>query len=154
MNQTLKSAASRIALLAAMSALAAALPLSASAQTAAVAAASSLDEIVVTAQKRATNLQDTPIAISVMTADSLEARHVQSLADLGDGAISMVERSAASEFGQKRSSRERCHAAASRLPARRASANRLRTISCARGERARARSAAVAERPAAVANAT
>ena len=87
MNQTLKSAASRIALLAAMSALAAALPLSASAQTAAVAAASSLDEIVVTAQKRATNLQDTPIAISVLTADSLEARHVQSLADLGDGAI-------------------------------------------------------------------
>ena len=87
MNQTLKSAASRIALLAAMSALAAALPLSASAQTAAVAAASSLDEIVVTAQKRATNLQDTPIAISVMTADSLEARHVQSLSDLGDGAI-------------------------------------------------------------------
>jgi len=46
-----------------------------------------LEEIVVTAQKRTTNLQDTPIAISVLGAESLEARHVQSLADLGDGAI-------------------------------------------------------------------
>ncbi|WP_165187142.1 TonB-dependent receptor [Caulobacter soli] len=47
----------------------------------------SLDEIVVTAQKRTTNLQDTPIAISAMSADDLKARHVQSLEDLGDGAI-------------------------------------------------------------------
>jgi iron complex outermembrane receptor protein len=89
MNQNLKTAASRIALLAGTAALAAALPLAANAQTASLTAvaAASLDEIVVTAQKRATNLQDTPIAISVMTAESLDARHVQSLADLGDGAI-------------------------------------------------------------------
>jgi iron complex outermembrane receptor protein len=59
------------------------------ADTAAVveAAAAALDEVVVTAQKRQTNLQDTPIAISVLGADALQARHVQSLADLGDGAI-------------------------------------------------------------------
>jgi iron complex outermembrane receptor protein len=46
-----------------------------------------LEEVVVTAQKRATNLQDTPIAMSVLGASALEDRHVQSLADLGDGAI-------------------------------------------------------------------
>jgi iron complex outermembrane receptor protein len=47
----------------------------------------SLDEVVVTAQKRKTNLQDTPIAISAMDAEALKARHVQSLENLGDGSI-------------------------------------------------------------------
>ena len=65
-------------------------------------------------------------------------------------AISIVDRSAASEFGQKRSSRERCQAAASRRPAR----ERLREAVAhdllrARPESARARSAAVGERAAA-----
>lgn len=46
-----------------------------------------LSDIVVTAQKRETNMQETPIAISVMSADQLANRHVQSLLDLGDGAI-------------------------------------------------------------------
>jgi iron complex outermembrane recepter protein len=46
-----------------------------------------LGEIVVTAQKRAENLQDVPIAISVLTSEGIENRHVQSLLDLGDGAI-------------------------------------------------------------------
>ncbi|WP_421739496.1 TonB-dependent receptor [Caulobacter sp.] len=46
-----------------------------------------LEEIVVTAQKRKTNLQDTPIAISAMDSDALKARHVQSIDDLGDGSI-------------------------------------------------------------------
>ena len=46
-----------------------------------------LVDIVVTATKRETNLQDTPIAISVMGADDIKKRHVQSLLDLGDGAI-------------------------------------------------------------------
>ncbi len=46
-----------------------------------------LAEIVVTAQKREENLQDTPIAISVMGNEDLTNRHVQSLLDLGDGAI-------------------------------------------------------------------
>ena len=46
-----------------------------------------LEELVVTATKRATNLQDTPIAISVMGAEDMARRHVQSLEDLSDGAI-------------------------------------------------------------------
>jgi iron complex outermembrane recepter protein len=46
-----------------------------------------LGEIVVTAQKRAENLQDVPIAISVLGSQGIEDRHIQSLLDLGDGAI-------------------------------------------------------------------
>jgi iron complex outermembrane receptor protein len=46
-----------------------------------------LSEIVVTAQKRPENLQETPISISVMRSDDLTNRHVTSLVDLGDGAI-------------------------------------------------------------------
>lgn len=41
-----------------------------------------LEEVVVTAEKRQTNLQRTPIAISVLGQDQLADRHVQSLADL------------------------------------------------------------------------
>jgi iron complex outermembrane receptor protein len=46
-----------------------------------------LEEIVVTAQKRETKLQDTPISISALGGEDLVARHAQSLEDLGDGAI-------------------------------------------------------------------
>ncbi len=46
-----------------------------------------LEEVLVTAQKRSENLQETPISISVLSADDLVNRHVQSLLDLGDGAI-------------------------------------------------------------------
>lgn len=46
-----------------------------------------LTEIVVTATKRETNLQDTPISISVMSADDLKKRQVSSLIDLSDGGI-------------------------------------------------------------------
>ena len=46
-----------------------------------------LEEIVVTATKRETNLQKTPIAISVMSTEDLKKRHVQSLYDLADGAV-------------------------------------------------------------------
>jgi iron complex outermembrane receptor protein len=46
-----------------------------------------LEEIVVLATKRETNLQDTPIAISVINADALADRHVQSLLDLADGSV-------------------------------------------------------------------
>ncbi len=53
----------------------------------AVTAADKLEEIVVTATKRATNLQQTPIAISVLSRDALEDRHVQSLLDLADGTV-------------------------------------------------------------------
>ncbi|RZJ42701.1 MAG: TonB-dependent receptor, partial [Brevundimonas sp.] len=47
----------------------------------------SLGDIIVTATKRETNLQDTPISISVVGAEDLENRHVQSLMDLADGSV-------------------------------------------------------------------
>jgi len=46
-----------------------------------------LGEIVVTATKRETNLQKTPISMNVVTADIIKERHVQSLLDLADGAV-------------------------------------------------------------------
>ncbi|WP_448661944.1 TonB-dependent receptor [Sphingomonas sp. CJ20] len=46
-----------------------------------------LNEIVVTATKRETNLQKTPIAIAVLDSQALADRHVQSLYDLADGAV-------------------------------------------------------------------
>lgn len=41
-----------------------------------------LEEIVVTAQKRATNLQDTPIAISAFTGETMEDRGIDDLSNL------------------------------------------------------------------------
>jgi iron complex outermembrane receptor protein len=49
--------------------------------------AEGLNDIVVTATKRETNLQETPIAISVVNSQILADRHVQSLSDLADGSI-------------------------------------------------------------------
>jgi iron complex outermembrane receptor protein len=46
-----------------------------------------LNEVVVTATKRETSLQKTPIAMSVMSAQAMTDRHVQSLYDLADGGI-------------------------------------------------------------------
>ena len=46
-----------------------------------------LTEIIVTATKRETNLQRTPISISVMSADTIRERKVQSLLDLADGGV-------------------------------------------------------------------
>ena len=46
-----------------------------------------LADIVVTATKRETNLQKTPIAISVLSSEALRDRHVQSIYDLADGAV-------------------------------------------------------------------
>jgi iron complex outermembrane receptor protein len=46
-----------------------------------------LEEIVVTATKRSTNLQKTPISISVIDSVGLNNRQVKGLLDLGDGAI-------------------------------------------------------------------
>ena len=46
-----------------------------------------LDDIVVTAQKRETSLQKTPIAIAVVSGADLANRHALSLTDLGDGTI-------------------------------------------------------------------
>jgi iron complex outermembrane receptor protein len=52
---------------------------------AADADAGGLSEVIVTAERRATNLQKTPISISVVSAEELEARHIYSLTDLNDG---------------------------------------------------------------------
>ncbi|MDR3506292.1 MAG: TonB-dependent receptor [Caulobacteraceae bacterium] len=57
------------------------------AEAAAAADGAGLEEVVVTAQKRETSLQKTPIAISVMGSAELANRHVLSLEDLGDGSI-------------------------------------------------------------------
>jgi len=46
-----------------------------------------LGEIVVTATKRETNLQKTPIAISVVDPAMIKDRHIQSLIDLADGSV-------------------------------------------------------------------
>ena len=46
-----------------------------------------IEEIVVTATKRETNLQKTPISISVMSAETIRERRVQSLLDLADGGV-------------------------------------------------------------------
>ncbi|TCP34317.1 TonB-dependent receptor [Sphingomonas sp. BK235] len=54
---------------------------------AAGAPARPLDDIIVTAEKRPESLQKTPIGLSVLTNEDLVNRHVQSLTDLGDGAI-------------------------------------------------------------------
>ncbi|GAO38176.1 putative TonB-dependent receptor [Sphingomonas changbaiensis NBRC 104936] len=48
---------------------------------------SGLGEIVVTATKRETDLQQTPIAISVVNSQLIKDRHVQSLYDLADGGV-------------------------------------------------------------------
>ncbi|WP_163312241.1 hypothetical protein, partial [Enterobacter cloacae] len=48
---------------------------------------SGLGEIIVTAQRRETNLQQTPISISVLNSEALQDRHVQSLFNLADGTV-------------------------------------------------------------------
>jgi iron complex outermembrane receptor protein len=56
-------------------------------QAAAAPATQGLGDIVVTATRRETNLQRTPLAISVVNTQVLQDRHVQSLYDLADGAV-------------------------------------------------------------------
>ncbi|RXK65030.1 TonB-dependent receptor [Stenotrophomonas sp. MA5] len=46
-----------------------------------------LDQVVVTAEKRATNLQETPISVSVVDAEALKDRSAISLGSLSDGSI-------------------------------------------------------------------
>ncbi|MBW8755138.1 MAG: TonB-dependent receptor [Sphingomonadales bacterium] len=59
----------------------------AAAGEAAADAGQGLSDIIVTAEKRPETLQKTPISISVLKSDDLTNRHIQSLLDLGDGAI-------------------------------------------------------------------
>jgi iron complex outermembrane receptor protein len=65
----------------------AAAPEPAPADAAGAPAGDGLTDIVVTAQKRETNLQRTPIAINVLGTEDLINRHVLTLTDLGDGSI-------------------------------------------------------------------
>jgi iron complex outermembrane receptor protein len=69
--------------------LGAAMPLPAWAQDQAPDAGASTDEgvIIVTAMKRETDLQETPIAMSVVSSIAMKDRHVQSLYDLADGGV-------------------------------------------------------------------
>lgn len=62
-------------------------PAAAAADPNADADAGQLKDIVVTATKRETSLQKTPIAISVIDPVALKDRHVQSLLDLADGSV-------------------------------------------------------------------
>ena len=59
----------------------------AAAPEAAAADSPGLTDIVVTATRRETNLQKTPIAISVVNDVAIKNRHIQSLYDLADGAV-------------------------------------------------------------------
>ena len=49
--------------------------------------ATSLTEVVVTAQKRSENVQKIPVSISVLTAQNLADSHIQSLGDLENGGV-------------------------------------------------------------------
>jgi iron complex outermembrane receptor protein len=51
-----------------------------------------LEEIVVTAQKRETKLQDTPISVAVLTAEGLANRQAISLASLSDALVGAEHR--------------------------------------------------------------
>jgi iron complex outermembrane receptor protein len=60
----------------------------ASAQDAAAApTATGIEDIVITATKRETNLQNTPIAVSVIGGEAMNDRHADSLLALSDGAV-------------------------------------------------------------------
>ena len=58
-----------------------------------------LQEVVVTAQFRETNLQDTPIAITAVTGDMLEARSQTSIVDVANQAPSVNIKPASAAFG-------------------------------------------------------
>lgn len=51
-------------------------------QTSSPPGAATVDDIVVTAERRSTNLQDTPLAVTAITAEQLQARGVQSVRGL------------------------------------------------------------------------
>jgi iron complex outermembrane recepter protein len=78
---------------------AAAIPKAQAAENKVPTAESTLTEIVVTAQYRQQNLQDTPIAITAVTAEMIEQRSATSLADIASTAPSVVLRPASAAFG-------------------------------------------------------
>jgi iron complex outermembrane receptor protein len=76
-----------LAALAAMQGVAPAFAADAPAADEVLAEGKGIEDIVVTATKRETNLQKTPISISVIGTETIKDRHIQSLYDLADGAI-------------------------------------------------------------------
>lgn len=58
-----------------------------------------LEEVIVTAQFRKENLQDTPLAITAISAESLQARSLTSVADLGATAPNVNLKVAGAAFG-------------------------------------------------------
>jgi iron complex outermembrane receptor protein len=68
-------------------ALAAPQPAASASVQVAQAAMQEPEAVIVTATKRETFLQDTPIAITAVSTDELEKRHVESLLDLAGGAV-------------------------------------------------------------------
>ncbi|CAN5185220.1 hypothetical protein BH09PSE1_BH09PSE1_15810 [soil metagenome] len=76
MRKLLYSGVAALTLMMPGAALAQALPTAPEPET------SQLDEIVVTAEKRSTNLQDTPIAISAFSGESLEERGIDDISNL------------------------------------------------------------------------
>jgi iron complex outermembrane receptor protein len=80
-------------------AAAAAIPKAQAAENKAPTTEATLTEIVVTAQYRQQNLQDTPIAITAVTAEMIEQRSATSLADIASTAPSVVLRPASAAFG-------------------------------------------------------
>jgi iron complex outermembrane receptor protein len=58
-----------------------------------------LEEVVVTAQFREERLQDTPLAITAVTAEMIEQRSATNLADVANAAPSVVLRPASAAFG-------------------------------------------------------
>ncbi len=67
--------------------LATVLPVAVAAAEVEAGAETGIEEIVVTATKRETDLQKTPISMTVLSTAALQDRHVQSIYDLADGAV-------------------------------------------------------------------
>ena len=63
------------------------------------AAVRDIDEIVVTATRQATNLQDTPIAITAITAEGIEARGITSVAEISSVAPNTQFKKSQGAFG-------------------------------------------------------
>lgn len=96
----MKSTVTARTLLAVSASFIALLPSNAYAQAAAPSDADSgggLEEIVVTAQKRAENVQDVPVAITALSANTLRQMNVTKLADLTSVAVSLSATSALSD---------------------------------------------------------
>lgn len=64
------------------------------------ASAEGVQDIVVTAQFRSTNLQDTPLAITAISAEELAGRSFNNIADVGKSAPSVTLRPASAGYGK------------------------------------------------------